>query len=254
MILERKSIPVELKDLDLKEGVIQAYAAAFGNWDDDNDLIEEGAFKKTIKERGPGAKQPRVKYLFNHDPDAILGVPQTLKEDSKGLYFEARIVPTTLGLDTLKLYEAGVITEHSIGYDAITVKYDEDHPGPWGPGRVIKELRLWDISAVTWGMNSQTPTVGVKDADSTPIDGIRAKLAAMDSLLRNGTLASDDLCARLEAEAKLLSQIITALRTQERPDDSTSDDEEPRKAAAIAALAANLRQTITTFGGNSNGR
>jgi len=250
MTVEYKSIPVEVKDLDIKEGIVSGYWAAFSNWDDGGDMIEQGAFKKTIKERGPDAKQPRVKFLFNHDRDQILGVPQVLREDDKGLYFEAKIVPTTLGMDMLKLYEAGVITEHSIGYDAITVKYDESQVTPWGPGRILKELRLWDGSAVTWGMNSQTPTLGVKD-NTGGLARLAAHVAAMDAVLRKGTV-SDETCIAIEREVDSLTATITALKNAREPDgeaDTTPDELEPQMADAIGRLAANLKQTISTFGG-----
>lgn len=249
-MMEYKSIPVELKDLDMNEGIVTGYWAAFGNWDDGGDLIEQGAFKKTIKERGPDAKQPRVKFLFNHDRDQILGVPQVLREDDKGLYFEAKIVPTTLGSDMLKLYEAGVITEHSIGYDAITVKYDESQVTPWGPGRILKELRLWDGSAVTWGMNSQTPTLGMKDA-SGGVARLQSHLSAMSRVLTQGTV-TDETCEEIAREVERLTATITALKTGNEPgreDGTTPNGVEPQMADAIGRLASNLRQTITTFGG-----
>lgn len=255
-MLEYKSIPVELKDLDTSQGIVTGYWAAFGNWDDGGDMIDAGAFKKTIRERGPDSKQPRVKFLFNHDRDQILGVPQVLKEDDRGLYFESKIIPTTLGQDMLKLYEAGVITEHSIGYDAINVKYDEAHPTAWGPGRVLKELRLWDGSAVTWGMNSATPTLGMK-AGNEPEGWKRlaAHVAAIERVLRGGTL-TDETCIEIEREAKALSATIDALRAAQEPDPNdgtTPNDAEPQVSAAIGRLADSLKATITTFGGNHNG-
>jgi len=247
-MIEYKSIPVEIKDLDIKQGVVTGYFAAFGNWDDGGDMIEKGAFKKTIQERGPDSAQPRVKFLMNHNPDMILGVPQVLKEDKAGLYFESRIVPTALGLDTLKLYEAGVITEHSIGYDAITVKYDESLMTAWGPGRVLKELRLWDGSAVTWGMNSQTPTLGVKVLTDPVTARLSAQLAAMDAILHKGTL-TDEAFTEIETAALALQDTINALRKAQEPGNTTPNDAEPQKQAALAALGRELRDTIKSFGG-----
>ena len=51
--------PGSIKDVDQTQGIVTAYAAAFGNEDADGDVIHRGAFAKTIAERGPnGTGQP----------------------------------------------------------------------------------------------------------------------------------------------------------------------------------------------------
>ncbi len=253
-MLEYKSIPFEIKDLDTKQGIVNAYYASFGTWDDGGDLIEAGAFKKTIKERGPSSKQCRIKKLFNHDSDMLIGQPMLMEEDEKGLRCETKIVPTSLGSDILKLYEAGVITEHSIGYDSVQVKYDETHPTVWGPGRILKEIRLWDISAVTWGMNKDTPTLGLKTLGDPTLARIHSQLASMETILRKGTLSHDELYTEIDRAAKSLRDAIEALRNQDEPDGTgrtTPDDDEPL-AAAYAAALKNIRDTRIIIGGGSN--
>src|SRR5262249_43031287 len=112
-----KSIAVNVKDLDTVQGIICGYASSFNVEDDGGDIVLPGAFTKTISEWGPTSRQPRIKFLYQHDSTQLLGVPQVLTEDSYGLYFEAKIADTALGRDVLALYQAGVITEHSIGYE-----------------------------------------------------------------------------------------------------------------------------------------
>ena len=36
--------------------------------------------------------------------------------------------------------------------------------------QVIKEVKLWEYSAVTWGANENTPVVGMKSHGATPED------------------------------------------------------------------------------------
>lgn len=105
-------------DVDAKKRIITGYASKFGNIDLHNDMIVQGAFKKTLKERGVEGNNS-IWFLHNHKTENPLGKPTVLKEDSYGLYFEAPIVSTTIGNDVLKLYEEGLINEHSIGFSTI---------------------------------------------------------------------------------------------------------------------------------------
>lgn len=107
-----------VQDVDVKKRIVTGYASKFGNIDLHNDMIVQGAFKKTLKERGVDGNNS-IWFLHNHKTENPLGKPKVLKEDSYGLYFEAPIVDTTIGSDVLKLYEAGLISEHSIGFSTI---------------------------------------------------------------------------------------------------------------------------------------
>lgn len=107
-----------VQDVDVKKRIVTGYASKFGNIDLHNDMIVPGAFKKTLKERGVDGNNS-IWFLHNHKTENPLGKPRVLKEDSFGLYFEAPIVDTTIGSDVLKLYEEGLINEHSIGFSTI---------------------------------------------------------------------------------------------------------------------------------------
>lgn len=105
-------------DVDAQKRIVTGYASKFGNIDLHGDMMMPGAFKKTLKERGVDAKN-EIWFLHNHDSSKILGKPTVLKEDSTGLYFEAKIIDTSIGSDVLKLYEEGLINQHSIGFSTI---------------------------------------------------------------------------------------------------------------------------------------
>lgn len=107
-----------VNDVDVKKRIVTGYASKFGNIDHHGDMIVQGAFKKTLKERGVDGNNS-IWFLHNHKTENPLGKPRVLKEDSYGLYFEAPIVDTTIGNDVLKLYEEGLINEHSIGFATI---------------------------------------------------------------------------------------------------------------------------------------
>jgi HK97 family phage prohead protease len=79
-----KNCSLDIKDISEKEGIVSGYLSAFGFKDSDGDIIQKGAFTRTIKERGPQSEKPRIKYLLDHRTDKAIGVFQELKEDAKG--------------------------------------------------------------------------------------------------------------------------------------------------------------------------
>lgn len=98
----------------------------FSNIDSGGDIIEPGAFTKTIAE-GIG----RVKILSGHNDSLLpIGIPNELREDAKGLFMSAKISDTTLGRDVKTLIHDGVLCELSIGYDPVVFDYDETAPPP----------------------------------------------------------------------------------------------------------------------------
>ena len=50
-LLEYKSISGNINDIDVKNRIVTGYLANFGTKDSDDDVIEKGAFAKSIKER-----------------------------------------------------------------------------------------------------------------------------------------------------------------------------------------------------------
>lgn len=158
MDIERKIVKFELKEIDEEEGTFTGYAATFSkNPDSYGDIIDQGAFKKTLKEQ-----KGRIKVLWNHYPMEPIGKPIELAEDDKGLFFKNKL---TLGVqrakETLALMKDGVITEMSIGYNTMKETWTEGI-------RHLQEVRLWDISPVTFAANPEAVITGVKEAELKP--------------------------------------------------------------------------------------
>lgn len=146
-----KSLSWEVK-ADTKLRKFTGYASKFGNIDLHGDIVEKGAFLKTVSERMP---KGAVKVLWQHmEP---LGMPTVLEEDDSGLYVEGKISKTRLGDEAMTLMEDGVVDGMSIGYDVVKDEYDELHGI-----RRLKELKLYEVSIVTWGANPEAAVTNVK--------------------------------------------------------------------------------------------
>ena len=177
--------PSVIKDVDAKQGIVISYPSTFDFVDSGRERVKRGAFNRTINSWGPSGKK-RTKVLFNHEPWSLIGKPVTLREDDTGLYAESQIVRTNLGTDVLMLIENEVITEQSIGYTPVRQEKNEDD------GVIdILEVKLYEYSFLAWGMNENTPIVGVKG------DSIRERMALdmqrLDKVLKSGEFHTDDV-------------------------------------------------------------
>jgi hypothetical protein len=163
----KSSLVIKSKDKMTFEG----YASVFGNMDDGGDVMQGGAFTKTIQEN-----MHRIKVLYMHQLYSVIGRPLRLQEDSKGLEFEAKISNTILGKDVMTLIDDKVITEMSIGYQKVKSDYDEVREA-----RILKEVKLWEISPVTWGMNDMAGIKGL--AFMSEYDNIKSEMKRLEALI-----------------------------------------------------------------------
>lgn len=229
--IQYKGIEAVVKDIDRKSGVVTGYFSEFGSVDSDYDMIMPGAFSKSIQENGPGSSKQRIMHLYQHDVTMPLGKPSVLVEDSKGLYFESKIIGTSYGEDVLKLYEAGVINEHSIGFAIVKAQ-------PKGEYQEIQEVKLYEGSTVTFGANENTPFTGFKNMTT---EGAIQRVRKLTKAVRNGTF-TDETFHLLEIQLKQLEQfIVDSLGVKDEPDTSTLPDIEPEEELADLLDAFSLK-------------
>lgn len=192
-ILSYKSITNgSVKDIDIKKRIVTGYLSAFNNKDHDNDIIVKGAYKKSIDER-----KDSIVFLNQHKWEQPHGKFTTLVEDSKGLYFESTpfVDGVSYSEDVLKLYDAGIIKEHSVGFNIVKSDFDTK-----ANARVIKEIKLYEGSNVTLGANSNTPFTGMK---SMTLKEVNEQYKLILKAFRNGTF-TDDTFSLLEIALKQL--------------------------------------------------
>lgn len=226
MILDYKSHFGEVKDVDMKGRRVSGYLSSFDNKDFDGDIIVKGAYTKSINER-----KDQIFFLNQHDWKQPHGKFDELKEDSTGLYFVSNpMIDTTYSMDTLKLYEAGIIKEHSVGF--VTVK-DEVKTD----ARYIKEIKLYEGSNVTLGANNQTPFTGFKSSLKEIDDQSKRILKA----LRDGTL-TDDTFILLEVALKQLQKEAFELGKKSLTEPSDDTQPEPIEDKEILILNEYLQK------------
>lgn len=225
MIYKRKISDLELKDFDQKQGIVTFYFAHFGNKDSDNDIIQEGAYTKTLNEN-----RKRIKHFKNHDLTQVPGVIMDLQQDQRGAYAVSQLAKTTLGRDTLIEYESGIITEHSQGFNIVKEDFSQ-----MDGANIIKEIRLWEVSSLTaWGANELTPMVDLKHAND-----IIQMMQRINSLLTK-TAISDERAKEFEREYTKLSKLYKSLT--ETNDQSAEVTEEVVPEQSIEEKNAEMLQ------------
>jgi HK97 family phage prohead protease len=153
--MEFKSLKFDETLINTGERTFEGYAASYGNVDSDGDIIEPGAFTKSINEGFPAN---RIKVLWQHEPDEPIGRPIEMREDSKGLYVKARLSNVEKGIEAMELMRDGVIDRMSVGFSIPQGKSSYGGDGI----RHIYEGKLFEFSLVTWPANDQAIITGVK--------------------------------------------------------------------------------------------
>lgn len=195
---------------------MSGYASHFLSVDSYGTAIKRGAFRKTIRERGD-----RIPVLWQHNPDYPIGKPTTLKEDATGLFFNASISEgTTHGRDVMALLRDNVPLGMSFGFQTVkdrSVEDDDQLDYSGAPDylaskegrkqvRIIEEVRLWEISAVTFPANEQATINDVRSV---------AEADAISSLLehiRGGDLTDD--------QRALVAELVAAFNERAEPEPS----------------------------------
>ena len=138
--------------------LVTGYASIFDKLDHGLDIVERGAFTRTLAEDLPVGRI-RVKRDHRH----LVGVPVHAEEDAMGLLTVSRIGRSAIGDETLTLIEDGVLTGMSIGFHAGEQKIQlvEGH-------RVRRLLRVqlqeWSFVEEPMNDRAQVLSVGLKHA------------------------------------------------------------------------------------------
>ena len=142
--------PFEIKELG-GAGEFTGYLSVFDEVDSYNDTIKPGAYKKTLREH------KKFPILWQHDWTMPVG-SFVGQEDEKGLLIQGSLnLDVRQGQEARSLIMRGDVDGLSIGFDAIKWERDDDV-------RVLKEIRLWEGSIVTFPADQHARIMQAKAA------------------------------------------------------------------------------------------
>lgn len=158
-----KNVKFEIASVS-NNGDIEGWGAVFNNKDLGGDIIERGAFKRTLKNKVASGKP--FPMLWNHITEKVpIGVwdPKSMSETQRGLKVKGRFFDSDLARDVRQAAKADALGGLSIGYDiprgrSVITRNDDGT----GYTRRIKEIHLWEVSPVTFPMNTRARITDVK--------------------------------------------------------------------------------------------
>ncbi len=147
--------------VDEGEHVIEVKFASFGNVDSDGDLLVKGCFAKSVNDRGPQSSTNRkIAFLWQHDMRNPIGRILEIREEDDGAYARIRMSDFDAVPDAKRAYVQltdGDINQFSFGFEYVwdKVEYDEEKDA-----FIVREVKLYEISVVTFGANERTEFMG----------------------------------------------------------------------------------------------
>jgi uncharacterized protein len=173
--MEQTQVNFYLEVKEIKEdGSFTGVASVYGVEDLGGDIIEKGAFKKTISEN------PEVVILWQHDQSEVIG-KGSVREDGSKIMLDAKLdLDDPIGQKAYRKLKSKLIKGLSIGFQSIKSKWEElEEDGKSRLIRRIQELKLWEVSVVTFPMLPAAQVTRVKNADE-----YEARIARLEDELK----------------------------------------------------------------------
>lgn len=244
--METKDFAFEVKETS-PEGRVIGYGSTFGGSPDSyGDVISPGAFVDSLGEHRRKGTKPKM--LWQHDAAMPIGVWNDLAEDGKGLRVEGQLnLDKQIGRDVHSDLKMGALDGLSIGFSTVKAEPDTKRPGV----RVLQEVKLWEISIVTFAANPNAGITAVKslaDAEKwarvtewvkSLADGEDYKPSIIDDILRDAGMSK-------KQRTRVASRIFAALRSEsEEPEAKTAAAvEEARRQEQFLSAIRQLRAAI----------
>jgi uncharacterized protein len=153
------------------------YGAMFNGIDAYGDTIAPGAFAATLREAKGSGNWPAM--LLQHGGGMFggtaedmtpIGIWTSMEEDDKGLKLEGKLadIPRARDLYTLmKMSPRPAINGLSIGYTPVEWSV---RTKPEEPRRTLKQVKLWEVSPVTFPADGKARVTDVKNAAPSQIE------------------------------------------------------------------------------------
>ena len=187
---------------------IRAYALVFCNVDSYGDIIAPKACDAYLASE----EASRTKLCYQHNLSDVIGVITDKGVDEKGMWFEADILPTTLGKDVATLMKAGAINEISIGYWATEYHY-EKREGYDHELRILDAITIAEISPVTRAANPQAVVTAIKAEEITQENEIEKPLKDNEDTMEEMKKMLNDLEQKATAAERRVAEKEQEIKT-----------------------------------------
>ena len=145
--------PLEIKELS-ETGTFEGLASVYGNIDLGGDICEPGCFKEFKTTR-----DGHIRILDGHDTRRPIG-KGIITDTHVGLAIKGKLnLAVARAREVYELMKDGIIDGLSVGYDVIRPGGDEYREDGV---RILKKLRLWEVSTTPFPMNEMAKVGGVK--------------------------------------------------------------------------------------------
>lgn len=153
-------------------GTIAGYFSTYEKTPDSyGDIIESGAFTKTIEKRKESGHP--FPLCFNHDFDKIIGVVDSVEEKENGPFIEAHFLDTELAQDVRKFVQSGAVYQFSFAYDVLKAREPNEEEKKNGVTNVLQEVEVFEVSVVTVPANQNAVVTDVKSVEPETKSGRR---------------------------------------------------------------------------------
>ena len=247
----------------LADGEFEGYASVFGNVDSYGDIVEPGAFTRTLDEWS--AKGGVIPVLWGHDlydPFNNIGGLKSATQDEKGLLVKGLLdLENPTAAQVYRLMKGGRTNKMSFAYAVREAEEAED-------GFHLKDLDLFEVSVVQIPANQEAEILAVKSMERSLLfkagrvlsakneESLRSARDAIDSVLK--ALDSNDGEDGKGAEASSTKTQQTSEQTPVKADPAAEEPEtakvaasaeEPKSASSVDVWGAEFDIYSTAYAG-----
>jgi HK97 family phage prohead protease len=166
--MDNGQIVLEIKSLN-EDGSFTGIASVYGVEDSYGDIIEKGAFTKTLQEN------PEIPLLWQHDDSEVIGKGTVTEQGGKVMISAQLDMEDSTAQKAYRKIKNKLVKGLSIGFQSIKRTFGEEN------GRYIRriqELKLMEVSIVTFPALAQAQITQVKQRDE-----LTERLASVESQL-----------------------------------------------------------------------
>jgi HK97 family phage prohead protease len=225
----KQQMRVEIKEIS-PEGYFEGLLSPYGNVDGGGDVVQIGAYDKTMQEHGN-----KIPLLWQHKTDVPIG-ELVLDSRPDGLWCKGQLLMALPEAQkAYLLIKARIIKGLSIGFSSLKDSIENGI-------RILKEIRLYEGSIVTFPMNEMALITTVKK-----LDGIETKDDFNEELTE--IQLQDAGCQMRCALAQALSSVVWSSLTRDEKITATETIIQQFSDAYMAYIPAYLDMLTEMYGG-----